>query len=141
MDPAIGEALAALLAADDRHVLLAVGGGADAPPDMQACADRVIPCGRGEHTAVLLAAGLAAEGRRPIVWLPAALTCGRAGTLLAALAVADPPDILLIVQGVLPAGVAPPALGDGAAAREPADTVADLSARAAATGPRVLHLP
>ncbi len=143
MAASLGDALAAALTADARHVLLLLGGGGApaAQPSVAAHPERTIACGRGEQTAVLVAAGLAAEGRRPIVLLHAPLLAGRGAALFDALCVAEPLDVLLVVRGDLPPGVAAPRRGTVTAADSADDAAERLPALAAAAGPRVLLVP
>lgn len=136
----LSDALVAILGDEERHVLLGTGGmhtGPGAAASAQYPA-RVVSCGRGEQTAVLVAAGLAAEGRRPIVFLPGPQMTGRAAALFDALAAAGDLDVMLLILGPLPAGVRPPAAGSPAHAPDEAAGADRARELAQVSGPRVL---
>ena len=132
-------ALTALLQTDERGIII-VGGGAHAA-DMQtvraAHPNRVIACGGGEHTPVLVAAGLAAEAWRPVILLDARRQTGRATALFDTLAAQDMQPGTLILHGPLPPGVTPPRTCPCHAVPDPAAIPAQVAADA---GPQVWHV-
>lgn len=141
MPAALADALAAALAADPARVLLVFGDSETATPSLHAHPTRTISCGRGEQTAVLAAVGLAAEGFRPIVLMHAPLATGRGAALFDALAAHLAPDVLLVLRGALPPGVAAPNRGATTTATDDRDAAEQLPKAVAGTGPRVLRLP
>lgn len=143
MGATVADALKAVLDGDARAIIVALGPARTgyAAAAMAAHPTGVIQCGRGELTAVLVAAGMAAEGRRPIVLLDARQLTGRAQAVVDALATVTALDVLFVVHGPAPPGVRPPAADRAVRAADESEVAARMATLAAERGLRVLLIP